>query len=63
MATNTKTVKTNPYAGKSRAELVKELTKVELEYRNLLSRGKLAGTATRVLRKDRARLLTAINAQ
>ncbi len=51
----------NPFNGKTRSELVKELEKLEMEYQQSLAKGKMASQFTPELRKQRARLLTALN--
>ena len=51
----------NPYAGKSRTELVKELTKLEAEYEQSRAKGKMAAMFTPELRRQRSQLLTALN--
>jgi hypothetical protein len=56
-----KTKNNNPYAGKTKSDLVKSLGKLESEYQHSLAKGKLAADTTPDLRKQRARLLTALN--
>lgn len=51
----------NPYAGKSRSELLKTLDKLEVEYQASLVKGKMAAMITPDLRRQRAQLLTALN--
>ena len=51
----------NPYAGKSVADLKKSFDKLEKEYRDSMSKGKMTSIETANIRRERARLLTALN--
>tara|TARA_B100000678_G_C17918455_1_gene386296 strand:+ start:380 stop:589 length:210 start_codon:yes stop_codon:yes gene_type:complete len=61
MATKETKKTNNPYAGKSVSDLQKEYQKLNSEYEQSLSKGKMTSQETPVLRKKRAQLLTALN--
>lgn len=59
--TDTKKSSANQYAGMSIKDLQKAHTKLETEYQESRSKGKLTSLETSKIRKQRAQLLTAIN--
>ena len=60
--TTKKKTATNEYAGKSVKDLEKAYLKIESDYQQSLSKGKLTAQQTADLKRDRSRVLQALRA-